>query len=361
LTNPPPENTADNMQQELCSNTNSALRAPAPRAILIAVSHPKKIFDEIHYELVRCVAEGGMGIVYEARQHGVDQFSKSVAIKVIREEFSAIEEFRQNFVGEARLVSDLIHANIVQTYHLGATRGRYFMVMEFVNGINGEEFIERHTRTGRQIPVDLAAFIVSRICRGLAYAHQKTDRRGRNLGIVHRDVGPRNVLLSFEGDVKLTDFGIAKALDLMYNEEGEVIAGKDEYLSPEQARKEITDARADIFSLGIVLSELLLGTNIFIGPTDEQTRHNICEMPLPDFREQRPEISAPLAQILARSLERSRENRYASANEMLTALEVYLYSDGYGPTHEKFAGYLTELGHAQNRGSAPRWQSAPPR
>ena len=207
----------------------------------------KHLFNEIHYEMLRKLAEGGLGVVYEAVQLGAGNFRKTVAVKLIREEFSAIEEFQKNFIGEARLVADLIHTNIVQTYHLGQVGGQYFMVMEFVRGVNLEVFIDKHRELRKQIPVDLAAFIVSRVARGLAYAHQKNDREGRHLNIVHRDIGPKNVLLAYEGDVKLTDFGIAKALDLMYNEEGKVIAGKDEYLSPEQANYAVTDARADLF------------------------------------------------------------------------------------------------------------------
>lgn len=303
----------------------------------------KHLFNEIHYELVRLIAEGGMGVVYEGRQHGTDDFCKQVAIKLIKEEYSAIEEFRNNFIGEARLVADLIHTNIVQTYHLGAIGEQYFMVMEFVNGLNTEEFIARHIETNQQVPVDLAVFIVSRICRGLAYAHQKRDTYGRPLGIVHRDVGPKNVMLAHEGDVKITDFGIAKALDLMYNEEGEVIAGKDEYLSPEQARKEVTDHRADIFPCGIFLSELLLGYNIFEGEDPEDTRDKILNLELPDFRRMREGIDDRLNDILYKALNRDREQRYQTAYEMLTALEMYIYGEGYGPTNEKLALYLKDL------------------
>ncbi|MGF1450406.1 MAG: serine/threonine protein kinase [Opitutales bacterium] len=313
----------------------------------------KHIFEELHYELQRLIAEGGMGVVYEGVQCGTDDFRKTVAIKLIREEYSAIKEFRNNFIGEARLVADLIHNCIVQTYHLGSIGDQYFMVMEYVNGINVEEFILRHLETQQPIPADLAVFVVSRVCRGLAYAHQKRDRRGRLQNIVHRDVGPRNIMISYEGDVKLTDFGIAKALDLMYNEEGEVIAGKDEYLSPEQARCEVTDHRADLFSCGIVLAELLLGRNIFEAERPEVTRENILSMPLPDFQQLRPEIDPKLTEILQRSLARPREERYATAAEMLTALELYLYSDGYGPTTEKLSQYLKWLmGKEDATGSA---------
>ena len=293
--------------------------------------------------MTRKLAEGGMGVVYEALQLGAGNFKKVVAVKLIREEFSAIEEFQKNFIGEARLVADLIHTNIVQTYHLGQIGGQYFMVMEFVRGVNLEVFIEKHRALGRPIPLDLAAFIISRIARGLAYAHQKCDRDGRHLNIVHRDIGPKNVLLAFEGDVKLTDFGIAKALDLMYNEEGKVIAGKDEYLSPEQANYAVTDARADLFPLGIVLTELLLGKNLFRAIDRAQSRRNILGMPIPQFVKLRSDIDPKLEAIIQKALVRDRDHRYQSAFEMLTDLEMYLYSDRYGPTNEKLGVYIKEL------------------
>jgi len=303
----------------------------------------KHIFNEIHYEMTRKIADGGMGVVYEAQQLGSGNFRKVVAVKLIREEYSAIEEFQKNFIGEARLVADLIHTNIVQTYHLGQVGGQYFMVMEFVRGVNLEQFIEQHRKIGRPIPIDLAAFIVSRIARGLTYAHSKCDREGRHLNIVHRDIGPKNVMLAYEGDVKLTDFGIAKALDLMYNEEGKVIAGKDEYLSPEQASYAITDARADLFPLGIVLTELLLGKNLFRSSDRAQSRRNILTMPIPKFATLRAEVDARLETIIQRALTRDRDKRYQSAADMLTDLELYLYSDRYGPTNEKLGVYLKEL------------------
>ena len=298
---------------------------------------------DANYRPGREIARGGMGVVYEAMQLGAGTFRKVVAVKLIREEYSAIEEFQNNFIGEARLVADLIHTNIVQTYHLGQVGGQYFMVMEFVRGLNLEQFLEQHRKMGRAIPVDLAAFIVSRVARGLTYAHAKCDREGRHLNIVHRDIGPKNVMLAYEGDVKLTDFGIAKALDLMYNEEGKVIAGKDEYLSPEQASYAVTDARADLFPLGIVLTELLLGKNIFRSVDRAQSRRNILSLRIPQFTTLRPEIDPRLEKIIQRALTRDRDNRYQSAAEMLTDLEVYLYSDRYGPTNEKLGVYLKEL------------------
>jgi len=317
---------------------------PANRRLpCVEVAALKQIFNEIRYEMVRKVAEGGMGVVYEAEQLGSGQFRKTVAVKLIREEYSAIEEFQKNFIGEARLVADLIHTNIVQTYHLGQVGGQYYMVMEFVTGVNLEQFLERHRRLKKPLPIDIAAFIVSRIARGLRYAHQKCDREGHHLNIVHRDIGPKNIMLAREGDVKLTDFGIAKALNLMYNEEGKVIAGKDEYLSPEQASYAITDARADLFALGIVLTELLLGRNVFRDMDRHQSRRNILNLVIPKFSALRPDIDEKLEAIIQKCLVRDRDKRYQTAEEVLNDLELYLYSDRYGPTNEKLAAYLKEL------------------
>ena len=307
----------------------------------------KQIKDLLNLEIISTIAAGGMGVVYEALQHGAGDFRKVVALKLIREEYSAIDEFRDNFMGEAKLVADLIHTNIVQTYHLGEASGQYFMTMEFINGINLEQFIDLHVKHEQYMPVDLAVFIVSRICRGLSHAHQKCDRNGQLLGIVHRDVGPRNIMIAREGDVKLTDFGIAKALDLMYNEEGHTVVGKDAYLSPEQARREVTDARADLFACGIVLAELLLLYNIFESEDESPagTRENIRSLDIPDFRSYRADdaIDAKLNTILLRALAKDKAERYQTAAEMLEALETYIYSDGYGPTNEKLATYLAGM------------------
>ena len=325
------------------------------------MSQLKHIFNELHFELVRVIAEGGMGIVYEAEQRGVGNFIKRVAVKLIREEYSKIDEFRSNFVGEARLVADLIHTNIVQTYHLGEISGQYFMTMEYVDGVTLEDFIQRHRETKQLIPTDLASFIISRICRGLSHAHQHCDPSGRKLGIVHRDVNPRNIMIAREGDVKLTDFGIAKALDLMYNEEGLVIAGKDEYLSPEQARREVTDARADLFCCTILLSEMLVGENIFATNREKTTHKNILELSIPDFTEIRSEIDPRLNEILQHGFKRDRDRRYQSAQAMLTALETFLYDDGYGPTNEKLAAYMSDLHGENGETAAKRWlQGATP-
>ncbi|HTA30453.1 MAG TPA: serine/threonine-protein kinase, partial [Candidatus Cybelea sp.] len=241
------------------------------------------IQSDFRYEVVRKIFEGGMGIVYEAEQHGARNFVKHVAMKVIRQNYANQKQFIENFVGEAKLVADLIHTNIVQTYHLGEARGLYFICMELIHGVNLEQFAQRLTEQKKVLPTELAVFITSRVARGLAYAHAKTDVTGKTLGIVHRDVSFKNIMIAFAGDVKLTDFGIAKARGFLQDNEGEVVAGKADYMSPEQADFKITDKRSDLFSTGVVLAHLLLGYNIFKGASPEESRDRIMTMPLPNY------------------------------------------------------------------------------
>ncbi len=186
-------------------------------------------------------------------------------------------------------------------------------------------------------------FIVSRVARSLAYAHAKTDTDGHPLAIVHRDVSPKNIMIALEGDVKLTDFGIAKARGFLQHQEGEVIAGKADYMSPEQAEFQITDRRSDLFSAGVVLAGLLLGRNIFQGTTSEASRERIRRLPIPDFRALNPAIDDRLNGILQRALARKLAERYATADELLHDLEYSIYHSGYGPTNEKLGQFIREL------------------
>src|SRR5262252_3590978 len=301
------------------------------------------IQNEFRYEIVRKIFEGGMGIVYEAEQLGTRGFVKRVAIKVIRQNYADQKQFIENFIGEAKLVADLIHTNIVQTYHLGEPRGVYFIAMELIGGVNLEQFAQQLADKRRVLPKELAVFIVSRVARGLAYAHAKTDKDGKTLGIVHRDVSFKNIMIAFEGDVKLTDFGIAKARGFLKDQEGEVVAGKADYMSPEQADFQVTDKRSDLFSAGIVLAQLLLGRNLFKADTPEESRLRILKHPIPDFATLNPEIKPQLNQILQRALARKLEDRYQSADEMLYDLEFYMYQGGYGPTNETMGKFIREL------------------
>jgi serine/threonine-protein kinase len=301
------------------------------------------IQNEFRYEIVRKIFEGGMGIVYEAEQHGASGFVKRIAMKVIRQNYATQKQFIENFIGEAKLVADLIHTNIVQTYHLGETRGVYFIAMELIRGVNLEQFAKQLEEKKRVLPKELAVFIVSRVARGLAYAHAKNDSQGKPLGIVHRDVSFKNIMIAFEGDVKLTDFGIAKARGFLVDNEGEIVAGKADYMSPEQASFQVTDKRSDIFSAGVVLAHLLLGKNIFKAGSPEESRQRMIKMPIPDFRTMDNRIDDRLNEILHRALSRQLDKRYAAADELLFDLEHYIYHSGYGPTNETMGRYMREL------------------
>ncbi len=301
------------------------------------------IQNEFQYEIVRKIFEGGMGVVYEAEQLGTRGFIKRIAIKVVRPNYASQKTFIDNFIGEAKLVADLIHTNIVQTYHLGEANGIYFISMELIRGVNLEQFAQQLADKRRILPRELAIFITSRIARGLAYAHAKADKDGRPLGIVHRDVSFKNIMIAFEGDVKLTDFGIAKAKGFLTDQEGEIVAGKADYMSPEQADFKITDKRSDIFSTGVVLGHLLLGRNVFKGPNADESRQRILTMPIPDFRTLDERVDDKLNEILQHCLARDLSQRYASADEMLTALEYYIYHAGYGPTNETLGKFIREL------------------
>jgi serine/threonine-protein kinase len=301
------------------------------------------IQSEFRYEIVRKIFEGGMGVVYEAEQHGARDFVKRIAIKVIRQSYANQKQFIDNFIGEAKLVADLIHTNIVQTYHLGCAGQVYFIAMELIRGANLEQFTQQLADKSRNLPLELAVFIVSRVARGLAYAHAKTDKDGKLLGIVHRDVSFKNVMIAFEGDVKLTDFGIAKARGFLQDNEGEVVAGKADFMSPEQASFKITDKRSDIFSAGVVLAHLVLGYNIFKGSTPEESRDRIMTLPVPDFRRIDSRIDDRLNDIFHRALSRDLAKRYPDADELLYELEHYIYHSGYGPTNETLGRFIRDL------------------
>ena len=222
-----------------------------------------------------------------------------------------------------------------------------FICMELIRGVNLEQFLQRLADAKRTLPQELAVFIVSRIARGLAYAHSKTDAEGNVLGIVHRDINPKNIMIAWEGDVKVTDFGVAKARGFLTDKEGEEVAGKPEYMSPEQADFQITDKRSDLFSAGIVLSQLLTGRNIFKAITPEDSRQRVMTATIPNFVEfgaqHGIEIPVRVNEILQRALSRDLAARYQTADEMLFELEHFIYHKGYGPTNETLGKFIREL------------------
>ena len=303
-----------------------------------------EIIDKIRYRLHRKIADGGMGSVYEAILYGSDNFQKVVTIKTILERFSSDRDFVDMFIGEAKLVADLVHQNIVQMYQLGKldSSKMYYIAMEYIEGVNLQEFMNRHFELNLKVPVDIAAFIISRVCRALEYAHRKTDKSGNLLGVVHRDVSPKNVMISTEGVVKLTDFGIAKAANLMRNQEGDVLMGKAQYMSPEQAQYMQTDKRSDIFSLGIVAYELLTGQSLFGSDKTAVILENVVYKDFAKPRTVNTDIPEEVERILTKALERDVNKRHQDAGRMGYELEYYMYHDRFGPTNQTLGAYLKE-------------------
>ena len=302
----------------------------------------KKICAKTEYEVTKLIAEGGMGAVYQARLLGAEGFEKIVAIKTLLEKYADDKIFVERFIAEAKLVANLIHENIVQTYQLNRDRRTYYFVLEYVDGISLFDLMEFHRKIKRRLPVELAVFIVSRVARGLAYAHSRCDGNGRPLNIVHCDVCPHNILINVEGVPKLTDFGIAKAAHMNFDQDR--VAGKAAFMAPEQAtRGQKIDFRADIYSLGIVLFYLLSGT---------YTRH--LDRSLPDILQEArqnkinwellpKDLSVELMKILQHMLATDPEDRYGDTRILAQDLEYFIYKDGYGPTIVTLANYMRAL------------------
>jgi len=307
------------------------------------MNEPMDIESVNKIRFVKKLAKGGMGTVYEAVQYGAEGFQKTMAVKTLLEDCVHDSEFLTMFIGEAKLVADLVHDNIAQVYQLGKYKNSFYIAMEYIHGVNLKEFHDRHIYKNIPIPEELACFIISRICRALAYAHNKRDSKGRCLGVVHRDVSPKNIMISFEGVVKLTDFGIAKARDFMWTQEGEVLYGKVPYMSPEQAAFQETDLRSDIFLLGICLYELLSGKLLYGDAQTMEILQRITQEDCPNIRTLCPNINPKLENIVNKALKKDRRERYQTAQDMCSDLEHYMYDGGYGPTNQVLERYVKTL------------------
>jgi len=277
------------------------------------------------YRLLDRVAVGGMAEVFKAKRSGVEGFEKVVALKRILPHLSENKEFLTMFVDEAKMVAGLTHPNIVQIFDLGKIDSSYYIAMEYVHGHDLRSIVKRTRNKGLRMPLDLSLRVVSQVCSALEYAHRKKDERGQPMEIVHRDVSPQNILIAFEGDVKLADFGIAKAATKASKTERGALRGKLLYMSPEQAWGRAIDHRSDVFSLGLVLYEMVSEHKPFAGADSEATILELvrkCVITPP--RQVNSRVPEALDRVIMKALARNPEERYQDAGQMQRGIEKIL-------------------------------------
>jgi serine/threonine protein kinase len=306
------------------------------------------------YTLLQRLATGGMAEVYLAKAVGAAGFQKIVAIKRLHTLDETGTASGASLSREAKLSVALAHPNIVQTFDLGCADGTEFIVMEHVEGYDAQHVLDALRRDDAHFPIDLAAHVIAQVCRGLDYAHRRTDDAGRPAGIIHRDVSPQNILLSFAGDVKIADFGIAQTNARRSDPEGQVIKGKYFYMSPEQTWAARLDARSDVFSAGVVLWELLCGRRLHDAPDIHSLLRRIRRAEVPPPSAVRSGVPAALDMIVARATRQRPEERFQSAGSMADALDDYLDTRAPVRAPDAIRALLDAL-------PAPTCSSAPPR
>ena len=267
------------------------------------------------------LGNGGMADVYLAAARGPVGFNKLVVIKRMRD--SEEPAFLKMFLDEARLTARLNHPNVVHIYEVGEANGVYFIAMEYLDGQSLDSISRALDASSRQMSEAFATYIIAHALKGLHYAHQMTDYDGSPLGIVHRDCSPQNLFVTYTGQVKVLDFGIAKAASNQTHTEAGILKGKVRYMAPEQMMGGLVDRRADVFSMGVVLWQLLAGCRLFTGDTYEVIQKLIRE-DAPSVRSVRPDVSQTLDGIVAKALQRDPKQRYASAEAMQNDLEQFL-------------------------------------
>ncbi len=277
------------------------------------------------YLLVERLASGGMAEVYRAKMFSIDGFEKILAIKRILPNMAEDRQFVGMLTDEAKLSTHLSHTSIVQVYDFGKIGADYFIAMEFIFGKNLHEVLNRFQTFNKTFPEEISVYIISEVSRGLDYAHSKSGPDGKPLGIIHRDISPPNILISYEGEVKIVDFGIAKAALNRGQTVAGVIKGKIAYMSPEQARGEDLDNRSDVYSLGLTFYEMLTGEKLVGGDSQLEILRKIqnTKFAEKDFDES---ISPVIRKVLAKSLAFEREDRYGTAGMMHADLSRYLNS-----------------------------------
>lgn len=295
------------------------------------------------YFLVDKVATGGMAEVFKAKSFSHGGFEKLLVIKRILEHLSDNQEFVEMFIDEAKITVSLQHPNIVQIYDFGKIRENYFLSMECVEGKDVKGILRKLAQRRKLLPTEFAVYIAHEMCKGLDYAHKKVDAQGNPLRIIHRDISPSNILVSYTGEVKIADFGIAKAESSAYDTKDGVLKGKFEYMSPEQASGQDLDHRSDIFSAGIILHEMLTGRRLFKTESDVKTLEKIKAVDVPPPGALNPAVPARLDEIVMRALGQRRDARFQDARELQQALLEFMYPATPDLTRESLSHFMQEL------------------
>ena len=292
------------------------------------------------YYLLERINVGGMAEVFKAKTYGVEGFERLLAVKRILPNIAEDEEFITMFIDEAKIAVQLNHANIAQIFDLGKVDDSYFIALEYVHGKDLRAIFDRCRAISEAMPIPQACFITMKVCEGLDYAHNKRDSTGREMHLVHRDVSPQNILISYEGEVKLVDFGIAKAAGKASKTEAGILKGKFGYMSPEQVRGLPLDRRSDIFSVGIVLYELLTGERLFLGESDFSTLEKVRNVEILPPSTYNRKVAEELEQIVLKALAKDVEDRYQNAIDLHDDLQAYMYTSGEFYSRKDLAGWM---------------------
>ena len=297
------------------------------------------------YRLIKKLGEGGMGSVWLVQKIGDATFRKLMAIKLVKNDRLQDPRILEMFSDEARLVANLIHPNIVQVYQLSRVNNEVYIVMEYVYGTSLLDVMRRAAELGSPFPVDVGSYIAIRVARGLHYAHNKVNYEGSHLGIVHRDVCPANILISYRGIPKLTDFGVAKAATSKVDPEGHVLWGKYPYVAPEAVSRRGTDPRSDIYSLGLVMFEMFTG-HLAHDADSTSTLQNIMNREQRgdlDVRIWRHDFPEPLAEVISKAVSQDPQTRHQDARELSSELEQVMLQHFMFPDEDRLADYMSSL------------------
>ncbi|MES1207471.1 MAG: protein kinase, partial [Pseudomonadota bacterium] len=295
------------------------------------------------YYLLERINVGGMAEVFRAKAFGVEGFERLVAVKKILPNIAEDEEFIAMFIDEAKIAVQLQHANIAQIFDLGKVEDSFFIALEFVRGRDLRAMFDRLRHRHESMPTAQACFIVMQVCEGLDYAHNKRDGQGQELHLVHRDISPQNVLVGFEGEIKLIDFGIAKAAGKASKTQAGILKGKFGYMSPEQVRGLPIDRRSDIFSVGIVLYELLTGERLFMGESDFSTLEKVRNVEIVPPSSYNKAIPEELERIALKALAKDPEDRYQNAIDLHDDLQAFLYTKGDLYSRKDLAAWMKKM------------------